>query len=283
MNEFIRRKIQERNLEVLARNPKGFQFTNTFFPYTSGQIGPYYVQSASILANINDYMQAIHDIANLTSHTLRNSHFDFIAGGETRDWIFSLPVATLLRESPVMIYKDGKVLPEIDFGDKNLVLVSDLNNEGSSPRDYWHPTMIALGGRITHAIFYVDRLEDGVEVLSQLGITNDAVVPLNAHAWDHLSKKEVIAQDVYWSLRDREESKQSRHDWAVKMLRSDSGLAEYKKLVENPKSIDKAAKILGKGYPELEHEIVDRLKLERELRTRLWAKIGKEKGEIRIS
>lgn len=253
------KRIQERNLQAIVKSPKGFQFTDTFFPYTSGQIGPYYVQSAGILANPSDYINAITDMTLLTQHTLVGPYIDYIAGGESRDWIFSLRVAAALRKPAVMIYKDGKVLPDIDFKGKNIGLVSDLNNEGSSPRDKWVPAMDRLGAKITHAIFYVDRLEDGVEVLDDLKIKNNAVVPLNPHAWDYLQDIGVVSPEVYTNLRQRGESKQSRHDWAIQMLRSDKGFARLAELFTDSKTEPAVRNILQNGYPEIRKELVERL------------------------
>ena len=259
MIDRIRRGMQERNLQAIARSPKGFQFTDTFFPYTSGQIGPYYVQSAGILANPSDYKHAIADITLLTHQTLGGFNIDYLAGGESRDWIFSLKVAINLGKPAVMIYKDGKVLPDIGFKGKNIAIVSDLNNEGSSQRDKFVPAMDRLGAKITHATFYVDRLEDGVEVLDNLGIKNNAVVPLNPHAWDYLQKIEVVDSEVYKNLRGRGESRQSRHDWAIQMLRSDRGFAKLTELFTDSKTEPKVRDILKKGYPEIRKELVERL------------------------
>ena len=56
------------------------------------------------------------------------TQIDIIAGGESRDWIFSNPVAIEMNRAAVMIYKDGKHIGA-DMNGKNVVLVSDLNNE----------------------------------------------------------------------------------------------------------------------------------------------------------
>lgn len=66
----VDREVQKRNLLALAKSPGGFQFTKNFFPYASGEIGPYYVQSAAIMTDGAAYKQAVMDMAALVKNTL---------------------------------------------------------------------------------------------------------------------------------------------------------------------------------------------------------------------
>ena len=251
----VNRHAQQENLEILVNN-KGFQFTEGFFPYTSGQIGPYYVQSAVIMGNGTDYYRACE----MTQYMIRiySKKYEVISGGESRDWIFSFPVASRLHLPHAMIYKDGKILGA-NMEDKNIAHVADLNNEGSSPRDLWVPAIKKAGGDIKHIFFYVDRMEDGVEVMKELGLQSHAAIPLDTKAWDYLLKNNVINQTVYTNLQERAQSKEARHEWAVKMLRSDAGLETLAKLLNDEKNKPKGEKILNTGYPDLKQELIERL------------------------
>ena len=75
-------KMQESNLAILVKN-KGFQFTDTFFPYTSGEIGPYYVQSAVVQNNGADYKHSISSLADLVHKYTPSSQpiIEVISGG----------------------------------------------------------------------------------------------------------------------------------------------------------------------------------------------------------
>jgi len=247
----VDRKIQQKNLERLVRN-KGFQFTDVFFPYTSGQIGPYYVQSADVMKKGSDYHAACIDMAKTISYYSNLNNI--ISGGESRDWIFSYPVAAMLELPHAAIYKDGKTIGA-EMKDKQIVHVADLNNEGSSPRDLWVPAIKKAGGIINDIFFYVDRMEEGTEVMKELGLNSYAVVPLDQQAWDYLQKINVVTPEIYKSLSERGQTKESRKEWAVKMLRSDIGFVKFLELYNNPKTQEKAKKILDKGYPELKDEI----------------------------
>jgi len=252
------RRVQQRNLEALVEN-KGFQFTDVFFPYTSGQIGPYYVQSIVVENNGSDYKQAIDDMCKIINDSLSPSSFDIISGGESRDWDFSNPVAYNLSKAHTKIYKDGKILGANIFDMARVVHVADLNNEGSSPRDLWVPAIKAAGGLIENIFFYVDRMEDGADVMKQLGLNSYAVVPLDQPAWDYLQQKNIVTLGVYKSLSERGQTTESRKQWAYSMLRSEKGFNQLYSLFGNPKTRDKAQKIVDKGYPELKDELMDRL------------------------
>lgn len=257
MEELVRRGMQERNLNYLKIN-NGFQFTDTFFPYTSGQIGPYYVQSGVVQNNPKHYDQACRDISTLVADKTREMSiiFDAIAGGESRDWIFSFAVARKLIKPHTMLYKDGKTVGS-PLNGREVIIVSDLNNEGSSLRDLWLPTIKRGLGYVKGIFFYVDRLEDGTEVIKQLGLTNDAVVSLNEYAWDYLQRINEVDQVTYKSLRERMENKD---EWAKRMLRSNAGFEKFASLSRDPKTQEKAKKILLKGYPSLKRELAYRLK-----------------------
>jgi orotate phosphoribosyltransferase len=252
----IGHQLPERNLDILVRNG-GFRFTDTFFPFTSGQIGPYFVQSGVVQNKGEDFVKAVSDMWLMVKSVedIGRRRFDVISGGESRDWIFSMPVAVLMQKPHDMIYKDGKVVGA-DMAGKNVAHISDLNNEGSSPRDLWVPAIVNARGRISDIFFYVDRMEDGTRVMKELGLESHAVVPLDEHAWDYLVGHEVISSAVYRSLRARMEDKGA---WARAMLKSDAGFQTFAKLYGDSGTRAKAEKIMTIGYPDMERELRERL------------------------
>ncbi len=254
----VAKEIQEENLRALVRNG-GFEFTPTFKTYTSGQIGPYYVQSGVVQNSGRTYDDAVRDVAFTLEQTIgRNSEDLVFSGGESRDWIFSMPVSAIRRIPHVMLYKDGKTVGA-DMSRRKVVHIADLNNEGSSPRDLWVPAIKKAGGEIKDIIFYVDRLEDGVGVMAELGLRSQAIVPLDEHAWDCLLEWETVTPEIYRNLRERQGSKEARRAWAEKMLRSQAGIETLAELFHNPKTIAKGRKILDKGYPYMREELTERL------------------------
>jgi len=245
---------QRAHLRRLVRNG-GFQFTDTFKPYTSGEIGPYYVQSAVIQRDGDDFYRACKDMENLIREEARG--FDVISGGETRDWMFSFPISVALQAPHAMLYKNGKIYGA-DMKDKKVVHVADLNNEGSSPRDYWVPAIKKAGGGISQIFFYVDRMEDGVEEMRKLGLDSCSLVPLDETAWDILLNDNVITKNVYENLRRRMEDKE---EWAMDMLRSKKGIETLAKLERDPLTKNKAEKIMDVGYPDMREELLHEVSL----------------------
>jgi orotate phosphoribosyltransferase len=249
------RKFQKQNLLLLAKNG-GFQFTDKWFPYTSGWIGPYYVQSMDVCKTAIGFAGAIDGIVQTIEKIIRDSDqaIDIISGGESRDWPFAFPVAEKLGVAPVMIYKDGKMLGA-DVKGKIVIHVADLNNEGSSPRDMWVPAIRSAGGIITSIVFLVDRLEDGVEEMEKLGINSYAVIPLNQEAWKFLQKEGFINEDIYNSLM---EYWQDREAWGVKKL------TEHPEILSEiiKKDVKKGMKIYRKYWPLMGQSLVDLLDFE---------------------
>ncbi|MCA1809334.1 MAG: hypothetical protein LC725_07800, partial [Lentisphaerae bacterium] len=179
---YLNRQLQAANLQNLLRTG-AFRFvdeTTPWFPYTSGQIGPYYVQSISVESDGAAYAEAVAALVQLIREW--GIEFDVIAGGETRDWDFSNPCAVLLRRPHLKIYKDGRTLGA-DVSGRRVLHIADLNNEGSSVRDYWLPYITRAGGKLVGVAAFVDRLEEGVPVMASLNLPLAAVVPLDDQAW----------------------------------------------------------------------------------------------------
>jgi orotate phosphoribosyltransferase len=250
----VDRQAQEAGLDILVEN-KGFDFIDTFHPYTSGEIGPYYVQCGDIQRDGDAYVFAVRQMTDLIRGSEVGSSFDVVAGGESRDWIFSGPVAVALGKPHVMIYKNGKIVGG-DMNGQEVVHVADLNNQGSSPRDLWVPAITDAGGTVQNIFFYVDRMEKGTQVMGDLGLNSQAVVPLDEHAWGYLEEKDVINNNIYDNLRARMEDADA---WAEGMLRSDAGLDRLGELLQSERDHAKGVKILDVGYPGMKAELLDRL------------------------
>jgi orotate phosphoribosyltransferase len=264
MSDFNEEEAQKRNLAALAKSPGGFQFTRTFFTYTSGEIGPYYVQSAAIMCDGGAYTMACKDLADIVRKYVGPEFKGVISGGESRDWCFSGPVAQILQLPHTMIYKTDETGQCKTVGTpmkgQTMVHIADLNNEGSSPRDMWVPTIRSAGGKIEHIFFYVDRRESGVKVMEELGLQSHAVIPLNGAAWQYLQELKIVSPEIYQSLCKRMEDKDA---WAKTMLKSDEGLETLVSLLATSKNRDKAHKILNVGYPDVKDEVIERLKSKR--------------------
>lgn len=242
------RELQETNLLNLLK-AGAFQFIDVatpWFPYTSGQVGPYYVQSIAIEKDGAAYAAAIRSMLEIIRAEFPAC--DAISGGETRDWDFSNPVAVALEKPHVKIYKDGKTLGA-DIAGKAILHVADLNNEGSSLRDCWKPVIEKQGGRLIGFMAFVDRLEEGTEVIRELGLKAASVVPLDARAWDLARQAGFLPGAAHAALTER---LRDRRAWAVRTLLDHP--AHFQTLYGNPATNARALKII-RTYPEIETEL----------------------------
>lgn len=236
---FTNRELQKTNLYNLLKTG-AFRFVDEqtpWFPYTSGQIGPYYVQSVDIEKNGDSYAQAIESLVQLIQAW--QIEFDIISGGETRDWDFSNPCAAVLRKPHLKIYKDGRMLGAGVKG-KRVLQIVDLNNEGSSVRDYWHPLITKEGGELSGVLSFVDRMEDGLTVMRQLNLPLASVIPLDAEAWKTALDYKYISAATHKTLLER---LADPLDWALNQLRQNP--EPLRKMLRNAQTLARGNKILA--------------------------------------
>lgn len=237
--------FQEETLLELAKNG-GFKFTDKWFPYTSGCIGPYYAQSADILKTGNGIKIAKHGLISVVEQI--DKTIEVITSGESRDWPFGILVAQELGVGFCMIYKDGKMIGA-DIKGKKVLHIADLNNEGSSPRDKWIPSIRNAGGIITDIVFLVDRLEDGVEEMKKLELNSHAVIPLNEEAWIFLKVAGFVGGESFNSLIDY---------WKDRKAWGKQKLLEYPELLIEilQKDKEKGLKIFNNYYHLMGRELL---------------------------
>jgi len=240
--------LQKTNLRNLIQTG-AFRFidgSTPWFPYTSGQVGPYYVQSISVERDGAKYARAVQSLIELIRAKIGS--FDVISGGETRDWDFSNPVAVLMKKPHAKMYKDGRLIGAGVKG-KNVLHVADLNNEGSSARDYWKPIIEKNNGSLIGIVSFVDRMEDGYLLFKKMALPCHAVVPLDKTAWDIILKEGYISKGVHRQLVAR---MQDRRKWAINALLDNPEY--FRKFYNENSTHDKALKIM-RTYAEISDKL----------------------------
>lgn len=195
------------------------------FWYTSGTVGPYYInteylyggpqQAQQLLAFIDGhkedadfpqrlqervqkqcaedaaYRQVVDGLVALARES--GAQFDGVSGGERRDWFFSLAVAERLGKPSLLIYKDGRAVvldgqkvQAVRANDMDVLHVADLVTEASSYVQNWLPAIASGGGRIAYAANVIDRGQGGLETLGEQGVAAGALMRIDDALFDRL-------------------------------------------------------------------------------------------------
>lgn len=136
---------------------------NKPFWYTSGKIGPYFInthfvygsesEASELLAFIDDclsdhltlpekvfkkvlaqyenneiYHNVIEAMKNYILENIDISQIDYISGGERRDWFFSNMIAYLIKKPHISIFKDLSTVVS-DFKFENTSSINNINNK----------------------------------------------------------------------------------------------------------------------------------------------------------
>ncbi len=205
------------------------------FWYTSGKIGPYYInthflygseEKANALLNEIDILKkdkpncasklidivfdnyredsifknTIDTLVEAIEETVPMNSFDFISGGERRDWFFSLAASRILgkphiatfKDMDAYIYNDGKT-ERIDSLDGASVLhIADLITSASSYDRAWVPIIRNSGGIMKHSFVIIDRMQGGGELLESLGVNSHSLVQISEDIFTRALQKEYI-------------------------------------------------------------------------------------------
>ncbi|MBR0395460.1 MAG: orotate phosphoribosyltransferase [Clostridiales bacterium] len=209
---------------------------NQPFWYTSGRLGPFFINTHFLLENeaaagevlkrieraiadnkltapeeIFDMMLAYYNkggtfkmVSDKLAEEASKLDFDYISGGERRDYFFSMMPAYLLKKPHLTIYKDmtsvysGSIdgpavdVKDIDLKGKKALHIADLITEASSYERAWIPVIRGLGSDITDTVAVVDRHQNGREVLKGLGVELHALTGINEDLFDEAKANGVI-------------------------------------------------------------------------------------------
>ena len=209
---------------------------NQPFWYTSGRLGPFFINTHFLLENeaaagevlkriekaiadnkltapeeIFDMMLAYYNkggtfkmVSDKLAEEASKLDFDYISGGERRDYFFSMMPAYLLKKPHLTIYKDmtsvysesidgpAVDVKDIDLKGKKALHIADLITEASSYERAWIPVIRGIGSDITDTVAVVDRHQNGREVLKGLGVELHALTGINEELFDEAKANGVI-------------------------------------------------------------------------------------------
>lgn len=181
---------------------------NKPFWYTSGTIGPFYINThylyggeetanellSFIDKNINSltftkelekrvlsfynenslFKNVINTFLNHLKTIKEFNETDYISGGERRDWFFSVIISLLSGKKHLYLYKDlrvfynGEIISNING--ESVFHICDLITQASSFKRNWIPAIQSINGKIIYIASIVDRDEGGSDFLMEQGI-----------------------------------------------------------------------------------------------------------------
>ncbi|UZQ86232.1 orotate phosphoribosyltransferase [Thermoclostridium stercorarium] len=205
------------------------------FWYTSGKIGPYYINThflygseekansllkvidgvkdnkeectgvlrEIVMKNYNEddiYRNTIDILVDAIKDTIPNDDYDYISGGERRDWFFSIAAADLLQKPHITIFKDldayvfqnGRSERLISVNGARVLHIADLITSASSYERAWIPAIRNAGGVMKHSFVIIDRMQGGSELLEKHGVKSNALVCIDDGVFREACRKNYI-------------------------------------------------------------------------------------------
>lgn len=219
---------------------------NNPFWYTSNKIGPYYINTHFLFGNeekANSLLKFIDNAVteketcseklltltldnyesdpiykNLIDNMISYIHdfigtdtFEYVSGGERRDWFFSLIIAYKLEKPHLTLFKDlsqAVYLPETVNHDictsqtPRMLHIADIITEASSYTRAWIPAVRNFGGTITKSLVVIDRLQGGKENLNANGVESHALANADSMLFDQALQKNLIDSNQYSLVLD---------------------------------------------------------------------------------
>ncbi len=251
------------------------------FWYASGTLGPYFVNTHFLFeseeranellkliegaasSNREDFLttllplvkkvyetsESYKTVIDLIVEKARSLEYDFISGGERRDFFFSLMPAYLLKKPHLSIFKDGETwysesveekasqVADTELSGKKALHIADLITEASSYTNAWIPSLQGVGAGISETIAVIDRLQGGEANLAKVGVNMYTFAKIELSLFDEAVSKGILTD--------------SQRDMVERFMKDP---IEYMKdyLIAHPNFIDEQIALGGKPQQRAE-------------------------------
>jgi orotate phosphoribosyltransferase len=211
------------------------------FWYTSGTIGPYFINTHFLFGSEKDanglldfidenisnkkfltlglkkkvldfyysnklYKAVIDYFINVLSNNEEFNESEVITGGERRDWFFSIITAYLTKKDHLYIFKDLSIFDEnsqvADIGNKKVCHICDLVTQASSYKRAWIPAIKNINGNFIINASIVDRGEGGKEFFLENRIKYISMVTIDNGFLEMLKDNKVINDGQFKLITD---------------------------------------------------------------------------------
>lgn len=153
----------------------------------------------------NIYNDVINQMKEYIEKNIGLDNFEYISGGERRDWYFSNILAYLLKKPHITVFKDVTALKSnydfstteetADLQGAKVLHVADMITIASSFTKMWVPAIEKLNGKVENSMVIIDRNEGGKDNLAKIGVKSHAIVIVDKDLFKHALELGFITQD----------------------------------------------------------------------------------------
>jgi orotate phosphoribosyltransferase len=157
--------------------------------------------------NNSIYNDVINQMKEYIEKNIGLDNFEYISGGERRDWYFSIILANLLNKKHLTVFKNMTALvstPDFsetknidDLNGAKVLHLADLITTASSYIKMWVPIINNLNGKMEYSLVVIDRNQNGKENLKNVGVTSHALVTVNMDVFKQALTLGFINQEQF--------------------------------------------------------------------------------------
>ncbi len=161
-----------------------------------------------VLAQYNSnkiYYDVINQMKEYIENNIGLDNFEYISGGERRDWYFSIILAYLVKKPHLTVFKDMSALSsdsefittdEIsNLNGAKVLHIADLITTASSYIKMWVPIINNLNGIMEHTLVIIDRNQGGKENLAEVGVKSHTLATVDKNLFNHALELGFITQN----------------------------------------------------------------------------------------
>ena len=155
----------------------------------------------------NIYHYVIDQLKDYIEKNIGLDNFEYISGGERRDWFFSNILAYLLKKPHITVFKDVTALKSnydfsttvetADLQGAKVLHVADMITIASSYTKMWVPAIEKLNGKVENSMVIIDRNQGGKDNLAKIGVKSHAIVIVDKDLLKHALDLGFINQEQY--------------------------------------------------------------------------------------
>ncbi len=151
------------------------------------------------------YNDVINQMKQYIENNIGVENFEYISGGERRDWYFSVILSYLLNKPHLTIFKDMSAIVSNssftnsedikDLNGSKVLHLADLITTASSYIKMWVPIINKLNGNMEHTLVIIDRNQGGKEILKDVNVTMHALATVDKNLFKQAKDLGVINEN----------------------------------------------------------------------------------------